>query len=102
MSLGEWMDTVISNMQIEPSTTTKPYFINVDESSPYFRSTQTAVEWGILPTSAPYDPQKELTREWTAYTLVNLAGLEPVNADFNDADQAQFADYIQAVCNSNV
>ena len=99
MSLGEWMDTVISNMQIEPSTTTKPYFINVDESSPYFRSTQTAVEWGILPTSAPYDPQKELTREWTAYTLVNLAGLEPVNADFNDADQAQFADYIQAAVN---
>ena len=99
MTVGEWMDTVISNMQIEPSTTEKPYFINVDQTNPYFVSTQTAVEWGILPTSSPYDPQMELTREWTAYTLVNLAGLEPVNADFNDADEAQFGDYIQAAVN---
>lgn len=99
ITLGQWMDTIISDMGIEPSTTEKPYFINVDAESPYFKSTQTAVEWGILTTNAPYDPSQPLTREWTAYTLVNLAGLEPVSADFNDATDAQFPDYIQAAVN---
>ena len=99
ITLGEWTDTVIDDMQIEPSTTQKPYFINVDVDSPYFDSTQTAVEWGILTTNAPYDPNQQLTREWTAYTLVNLAGLEPVGADFNDASDSQFADYVQAAVN---
>lgn len=44
--LGQWLDAIVAKLNIHPSTHRKPYFINVDETNPYFESVQSSVDWG--------------------------------------------------------
>ncbi len=69
------------------------------KDSPYYQSVQSAVNWGVLTTDVPFDPELSLTKEWVAATLVNLAELEPVQANFNDANKSQFAQHVQTSIN---
>lgn len=99
ITLGQWIDTMITQMNIQASSTIKPYYINVDASYPYFTSVQTAVEWGILTNEEAFDGEEELTKEWCAYTLARLLELEEVNPSFNDSTKSHFSSYIQATIN---
>ncbi len=74
--MGEWISCMNEEAGILPSDNTFPYFLNIEESSPYFTDAQTAVEYGILSTSYPFAPEEPLTKEWAAYTLVHLSGHE--------------------------
>lgn len=99
LTLGEWIETMMTQLSIEYTGNELPYFINVGKDSPYYQSVQSAVNWGVLTTDVPFDPELSLTKEWVAATLVNLAELEPVQANFNDANKSQFAQHVQTSIN---
>lgn len=68
-----------ANIVHDPSPV--PYLMNVSEEHMYFTDVQRAVEWNVIDESAGFDPNSPLTREWAAYTLINLAGTEVSAAD---------------------
>ncbi len=73
MTLGEWITLLDQKAGISAFSQAEPYFLNVSKESPYFEAVQSAVEWSVLDTGTPFDPEAVLTREWTAYTLMNLS-----------------------------
>ncbi len=74
ISLGDWISTLNEQAGIYSYSSNKPYYMNIDKDSVYFKDVQAAVEWQILDPSYPFDPGQALTKEWMAYTLMNLSG----------------------------
>lgn len=71
--LGDWITLLCEKAGISQFECSEPYFLNVPEASPYYAPVQAAVEWHVLDQNTAFDPYEYLTREWTAYTLMNLA-----------------------------
>lgn len=72
ITVGEWLEKIVINANIPESTKSNPYFLNIKEDNQYFSYVQASVEWGILDTTQPIDVGSLLTKEFVAYTLVNL------------------------------
>ncbi len=99
MTLGEWITLLDQKSGIICSENAEPYYFNVPKDSPYFEAVQAAVEWSVLDVSAPFDPDQVLTREWTAYTLMNLSDRD-VRGDSNvrirDLNASAFPKHVSA------
>ena len=99
MTLGEWITLLDQKAGLSSSETAEPYYLNVPESSPYFEAVQAAVEWDVLDGSAPFDPDQVLTREWTAYTLMNLSERDlkqDTNVSIRDINASMFPKHVSA------
>ena len=84
--MGEWISLVINRAGIVPQTAQTQYFISIGPENSFYGDIQAAAAWGILDPSRSFDPDQPLTREWTAFTLVNLA------KDLNEGSGSQIKD----------
>lgn len=102
MKLGEWLEIIQQELNIPDSFEKKPYFMNVQENHPSFSAIQAGVEWEILDTGVYFDPDLELTREWIAYTLINLYGEIESNQKIKDSSKSQFPEHIAKIVSLGV
>ena len=104
MTLGEWIKEINQKASIQTFQQAKPYYLNIPETSPYYEDIQKAVEWEILEASYPFNPEASLTREWAAYTLLNLAGIELAkeNDDIKDLKKATFPKHVSTAISSGL
>lgn len=72
ISLGDWISKINDEAGLVTDNNATPYFMNIKEDSIYYEPVQNAVSWDILETIYPFDPDANLTKEWTAYTLSRL------------------------------
>ena len=99
MTLGEWITLLDQKAGLSAAEAGEPYFLNVPESSPYYEAVQAAVEWEVLDGSVPFDPYQVLTREWTAYTLMNLSERDvkqDTNISIRDLSTSMFPKHVSA------
>lgn len=99
MTLGEWITLLDQKAGLSADKNAKPYYLNITEDSPYYEAVQAAAEWSVLDLSSPFDPDQVLTREWTAYTLVNLLGRKPAgnySTDIRDLSSSAFPNHVSA------
>lgn len=96
--LGDWISEIVEQAGIFPSQETVPYYLNIPSGSVWFETVQTAAEWQILDPEAPFDPVQPLTREWAAYTLINLSGIEKKAADrtIRDISASRFPEHVSS------
>ncbi len=80
ITLGDWIQIICTRAQMTEYQSQTPYYLNITEENSYFHYVQSAVEWEILDTSFAFDENEALTKEWAAFTLVNL-----YRRDLNDA-----------------
>ncbi len=101
ISFGEWINQINDEAGIHDFTETKPYFMNIPSSSPYYEDIQAAVEWGIIDTSHPIDVAQPVTRELVAYTLIHLSNVELVkeNGKFRDIQKTQYPKEVSTAIN---
>ncbi len=105
ITLGEWIILLDDQAGIHQFDNTAPYFVNVQENSPYYESVQAAVEWKVLDIGAAFDPYAQLTREWAAYTLMNLAQRDIPQADdktIRDINKTRFPKQVSAAVSSGL
>ena len=97
VTCGEWIRLINEKAGLMPEFRPEPYYVNITSSSEYFASVQTAVEWGILDTGYPFDPDQYLNRELTAYTLMNLADRHDtdIKTDIKDLNNTIYADSVK-------
>ncbi|MEG0658934.1 MAG: hypothetical protein RR443_00140 [Anaerorhabdus sp.] len=93
ITVGEWLEKIVINANIPESTKSNPYFLNIKEDNQYFSYVQASVEWGILDTTQPIDVDSLLTKEFVAYTLVNLMHEELNAAATKDASKSNFPEH---------
>ena len=99
MTLGEWITLLDQKAGLSADPSSKPYFMNVTEDSPYYEAVQAAAEWSVLDGSAPFEPEQVLTREWTAYTLMNLSERdipEDFGIEIRDLSASAFPKHVAA------
>ena len=103
ITLGEWLKKVNEKAGILSHCESQPYYMNVSSDSLYFDDVQAAVEWGIIDTSFPFDPENVLTKEWAAYTLMNLAMKkdDPDNS-IKDLSSSRFQEQVSAAVSSGL
>ena len=96
ISTGEWLYEIGTRAGI-PQNDAPPYFIDINESSLYYHAVQDAAGWGIIDTRHPMDPEQPLTKEFAAYSLVNLAGLQQTSSDLQirDISDSPFREQIE-------
>ncbi|MFV0380140.1 MAG: hypothetical protein ACK5KQ_04860 [Anaerorhabdus sp.] len=94
--MGEWVSHIVKKAEIPDHFEESPYFVNVKQNNQYFNDIQAAVEWSVLNNSVNFDPSKPLTKEWAAYTLVNLYGDTSSDQKVKDSSKSQFPDHISA------
>ena len=104
ISLGAWISLINETAEIPAGESTEPYFLNITAGSLYYEDVQAAVEWNIIDPAWPLDPDAPLTREWAAYTLMNLAGKagEQASAKITDLGKSQFPDHVQSAVSSGL
>lgn len=90
MQLKEWLEIIVTKMNIPEASNTKPYFLHINEENPYFNIVQASVEWGILDSSVSINLEGTLTKEWAAYTLVNLIQPTEATIRIKDANKSIF------------
>ena len=76
-----------------------PYYMNIGKSNPYYESVQAAVEWSVLDPGTAFDPSADLTREWAAYTLMNLKDSkfkQENNTGIRDLSKSRFPRHVSA------
>ncbi|MEE8807070.1 MAG: Ig-like domain-containing protein [Lactimicrobium sp.] len=96
MTIGEWMNEAAQRAGLSKEVTETPYFANVTADSPYFVPVQSAVDFGILETQYAIDPEAELSRQWAAYTMVNLLGASLTDASqLKDVSTSPFASHCE-------
>ena len=95
--LGEWAQELCASTGIEQFEQKAPYFLNVTEENPCYPAVQALVEWGVIEPDAGFQPDAALTREWAAYTLINLAGEtgDSGSSVLKDASQSRFPKQIE-------
>lgn len=96
--LGEWVSEIIEKAGIFPSDESVPYYLNIPSGSVWFETVQTAADWKILDPGDPFDPMQPLTREWAAYTLINLSGMDKKTSDrtIRDLAASRFPEHISS------
>ena len=105
ITLGDWIVLLDEQAGIQQYDATKPYFVNVREGSPYYDAVQAAVEWKVLDTNTAFDPYAQLTREWAAYTLMNLTERDLTQAPQNeirDISHTRFPKQVSAAVSSGL
>ncbi|MBW9211876.1 MULTISPECIES: hypothetical protein [Terrabacteria group] len=97
ISLGNWLKALQQEAHIEATKTKKPYFLHIQKNHPQFEIVQTAVDWKIVEEGIHFDLEKSLTKEWLAYTLVNLwePKKELSSPSIKDKDKSQFPKHIE-------
>lgn len=101
ISVGDWITKINEKAGIHDYVETKPYFLNIGSSSPYFEDIQAAVEWGIIDTSHPIDVDETVTRELVAYTLIHLSNVDLVkeNGKFRDIQKTNYPKEVTTAVN---
>lgn len=103
VTLGEWIILLNEKAGIVSQGSGKPYYINIPEGSAYFDSVQAAADWEIIEPSVPFDPDAILTNEWTAYTLMNLAGRKDEGLNMiTDLSETMFASQVSAAVSTGL
>ena len=104
VKLGSWIRELNEKAGISGSDQTVPYFINIDEGSIWFEDVQAAADWGVISADHPFDPEKELTREWAAFTLMNLAAMknDSNTVQIRDIGSSQFPEQVRAAVSSGL
>lgn len=104
VTCGEWIRLINEKSGLVPEFRNEPYYVNITSSSEYFTAVQTAVEWGILDTGYPFDPDQYLNRELTAYTLMNLAGKHEtdIKTDIRDLNNTIYTDHVKNAVSSGL
>ncbi len=95
-TVGEWLKKVNEEAEIPASYENKPYFLNIAQDHEHFDAVQASVEWGIISTEVHLDPNAKLTKEWIAYTLMNLYGNLSSSQKIKDSSKSQFPEHIAA------
>ena len=100
ITLSDWIMTLDEEAGIDSYTQKTPYFINVSEDDVCFDAVQAAVEWGILDQLYAFDPDEVLTKEYCAYTLMNLAEKADGDVNIKDISDSNFKKQIAAAVSS--
>ena len=81
-TLGEWIQELVERSGIQ-----------VDEGSTCM---DAAIAYGVIEDHVVIDPDIPLTKEWAAYTLVNLCGMDdPYTGNIKDLSEVQFEHHIR-------
>ena len=74
----------------------EPYYLNITPEDRCFGAVQAAVEWEILDPAVAFGPDDMLSREWMAYTLMNLSGrTDNISGTYAaDLNQSRFPDAV--------
>lgn len=103
ITLSEWIHELNQQAGLSVYQASSPYFINVTEYDSCYDDVQAAVEWQVLDPSFGFNPDDLLNKEWTAYTLMNLAGKKQNEAlNIKDISDSVFKDQIQAAVSSGL
>ncbi len=90
-TVSEWLMKLCDQAGITEYTQEKPYFLNIPEEDPLFACVQAAVEWDVLDTAYAVEPGAILTKEFAAYTLMNLRGLhQNAEASVKDLQKCEY------------
>lgn len=102
LTLGEWLENIVEKAGLDFEYAEQPYFLNILPDSPYFKPVQVSYEYGIVSNSHALDPEEDLTREWCAYTLMNLSMKELSDTSVRDSSQSQFPKHISTAVSSGL
>lgn len=104
LTKGEWISLINEKAGILPVSQEKPYYINISENSRWFDDVQAAVEWQVLDPAVAFNPSEYLNREWTAYTLMNLADRHSDKSDssIRDISKTSFPNEVSAAISSGL
>lgn len=94
MTVGEWLSYIYESQNYEVSQTTTPYYFHIDQSHALFEVVQTLVENDVLLTQFPLDISQTLTKEFVAYTLVNMIGNDDVQLTIADIGQSAYPKHV--------
>lgn len=96
MTIGEWMHEISQQAGLSASAEETPYFANVTADSAYFAPIQSAADFGILQPEYGIDPEADLSRQWAAYTMVNLLGESLADtSQLRDVSASPFAQHCE-------
>ena len=96
MTIGEWMHEISRQADLSASAEETPYFANVTADSAYFAPIQSAADFGILQPEYGIDPDADLSRQWAAYTMVNLLGESLADiSQLRDVSASPFAQHCE-------
>ncbi|MEG0238852.1 Ig-like domain-containing protein [Anaerorhabdus sp.] len=94
ITVQEWLETIIIEMNIPEAINQQPYFLNINQDHPYFNVVQASTEWGVIEQSVPLNLEANLTKEWVAYTLMNLMEPQKSNVKIKDSSKSMFPEQI--------
>lgn len=77
VTTGDWLTMLddqfgMSNNAVNP----EPYYANIGTDNQYFAAVQIAYDWGVINSTDVIDVDKDVTTEFVAKTLVNVANLQ--------------------------
>lgn len=102
ITLSDWIIMLDEDAGIDSYSQKTPYFINVNKDDVCFDAVQSAVEWGVLEQSYAFDPDEVLTKEYCAYTLMNLVGKTDGDINIKDISDSNFKKQIEAAVSSGL
>lgn len=103
ITLSAWIHELNLQSGIIYSNRETPYFMNIHENDSCYEDVQAAVEWQVLDPSYGFNPDASLTREWAAYTLMNLVGKsQEESLNIKDISDSVFKNQIQAAVSSGL
>ncbi|MBE6128448.1 MAG: Ig-like domain-containing protein [Erysipelotrichaceae bacterium] len=94
--MSEWISLINEEAGIQSYRQKEPYYLNITPEDRCFGAVQAAVEWEILDPSVAFEPDDMLSREWMAYTLMNLSGrTDNISGTYAaDLNQSRFPDAV--------
>ena len=102
ITLSDWIIMLDEEAGIDSYSQQTPCFINVSKDDECFDAVQAAVEWGVLEQSYAFDPDEVLTKEYCAYTLMNLVGKTDGDINIKDISDSNFKKQIEAAVSSGL
>ena len=93
---GEWLSMINSQFGLSSYESDEAYYPNVTPDNEYFAAVQTAYEWGVIDSEDDIDVCANVTTEFAAKTLVNVANLEALENDvvIKNADKLKYAEEV--------
>ena len=90
-TLGEWFQRIQEHANLV-AYERQPYFHHIDANNYYFDAVQALVDWQIVKQEDTIELENPLTKEWVAYTLVNLLEFETntIDQEIKDVNQSRF------------
>lgn len=93
MTVGEWLVKIVEQANIPKATNQVPYYLNITKENTYFDAVQASVEWEIIDTKKPLVLDKPLTKDFIAYSLVNLMNEELDAKAVKDASKSDYPEH---------